>query len=159
MNKLIVLVLALAIAAPALADDLIPPVTSQGGEWGPAGTAFRGLPGSTSSDWRYDDPCGIYSWDMPEVSSFVPRAGWGDPTFEYDPCGPDFSGVVWGWGPGGSPDPCTPWYDGIDPCLPGGRTGAASFEGGSWDIGNFIDEAPVKDIWVQMTYLTTSGDA
>jgi len=52
MNKLIVLVLALAIAAPALADDLIP-------------APWRGEPGTTYSEWTYDDPCGVYDWEGP----------------------------------------------------------------------------------------------
>ena len=56
VRRFVILVLALAIATPALAEDLSP-------------AFFRGLPGTTFSDWTYDDPCGVYSFDPPESSS------------------------------------------------------------------------------------------
>ena len=135
MNKLIVLVLALAIAAPALADDLIAP-------------PWRNEPGSTYSQWTYDDPCGVYDWDPPEVYSFVPHPEKEDPTFPWDPCQPFFSGQVWG----SNDDPCAPvWYDSI-----AGRNGVIDFAYGSWDIGNFVHDQPTKNMWVQITYYNGS---
>jgi hypothetical protein len=145
MNKLIALVLALAIAAPVLADDLIPPVTSQDGEWGPAGTPWRGLPGSTYSQWTYADPCGVYDADWPDSSSFVPHPLKEDPWID-DPCTGSFSGQYWGSDiPDG--EPCMPWIPSAY-----GRDGLVVFAQGSWDFNNFVHEQPAKDIWMQITY-------
>lgn len=144
MNKLIVLVLALAIAAPALADDMVAP-------------SWRGDPGSTYSEWTYDDPCDVYDGDFPEISSFVggllnldnspagDPCSWGDPTFS----------AQW-WGSNDS-DPCAP----TPPWIPGafGRTGLVDFAFGSWDLNNFVDDLPAKDMWVQITYYAGGGPA
>jgi len=129
MKKFIALVLVLAFAAPLLADDLV---------YAP----FRGDPGSTRLVWTYDDPCGVYSWDAPESSSFVsdPPAG--------DPCGwgdPSFGMQVWGVS-----DPCNgdDWVSAYE-----GRNGVINFEVASWDLNNFVREPPsAKDMWVQVTY-------
>jgi hypothetical protein len=146
MNKLIVLVLAFAIVAPALADDI------------PAWYAdFRGDPGSTYAQWTYDDPCGVYDWDFPEVYSYQPdETADGEPKFVYDPCEAfptvPFAGQIWGW----PIDPCNlePWFA----TLADGRDGGISFGGGSWDIGNFIRPEPsAKDIWIQLTYFSLTG--
>jgi len=137
MNKLIVLVLALAIAAPALADDLV-------------SAPWRYEPGSTYSEWTYDDPCGVYDWDLPESSSFVSHPEKEDPVNPWDPCEPIFSCQVWG----SQGDPCDPvWYQNA-----AGRSGALHFAFGSWDIGNFWSEPqqPYKDMWVQITYFNDS---
>ncbi len=144
MNKLIVLVLALAIAAPVLADDLIPPVTSQDGEWGLAGTPWRGLPGSTYSQWTYDDPCGVGDWDMPEVTEWYSHPLKEDPWIE-DPCSGAIGGQFWVT----EIDPCTPaWYDNM-----GARQGGIEMKYASWDINNFVHDQPAKDIWIQITYM------
>jgi len=134
MNKLIVLVLALAIAAPALADDLIP-------------APFRGEPGSTYSQWSYDDGEGVYDWDLPETFSFVSHPDKEDPYIE-DPCSGAFSAQVWG-----IPDPCQAggevWVDTYM-----GRDGVINFGMASWDLNNFWSDPvqPAKDMWVQITY-------
>ena len=136
MKRFIVLVLALAIATPALAEDLSP-------------ASFRGLLGSTFSDWTYDDPCGVYSFDPPESSWFVSHPDMLDPE-GIDPCNPGFfSAQTWG----GDNDPCTSdWYD----ALPGGRQGGIDFAYGSWEMNNFIDgytgNGVIKEIWIQITY-------
>ena len=133
MNKLIVLVLALAIAAPAVADDLIP-------------APFRNEPGSTYSHWTYNDPCGVYDFDPPESSWYVehPDKEPPGPMPYWDPCSPYFSMQVWG----SNDDPCAPvWYDNIL-----GRQGVIDFAYGSWDMQNFVHDQPAKDLWVQITY-------
>ena len=146
MNKLVILVLAFAIVAPALAED-IP-------EWY---APFRSEEGSTYSHWTYDDGVGVYDWDMPDSDSFVPVTG--DPCASpyVDPCSGSFAAQVWGI----PIDPCAnsrnPWYDALpsDPCAP--RQGGVSFNIGSWDINNFLIDNPVKDVWIQMTYLVQGG--
>jgi hypothetical protein len=133
MNKLIVLVLALAIAAPALADDL-------------TSAPFRGEPGSTYSEWTYDDGDLLFDYDLPENSSFVSHPDKEDPEI-WDPCSGAFAGQVWG-----ASDPC---YGG-DSWLPTyeGRNGVINFGYGSWDVSNFWSDPPqpAKDMWVQITY-------
>ena len=161
MNKLIVLVLTLAIAAPVLADDRVAP--PQNPETG-VGTSWRGDPGSTYSEWTYDDPCNVYNYnyegpDWPEVTSFVPHPLKEDPPL-IDPCTPGyFSGQYWGshWYTDDE-DPCNVFNVG-DPCapawndvLPMGRQGGIDFAMGSWDLTNFVHDQPFKDIWVQITY-------
>lgn len=135
MNKLIVLVLALAIAAPALADDLIE-------------APFRGLEGTTYSQWTYNDPCGVFTGDKPESSWFVSHPDKIDPeTYEEDFPGEGiFSAVFWGSNVAGE-DPCMPWIPGAY-----GRTGIVEFQRGSWDLFNFVHDQPAKDIWMQITY-------
>ena len=155
MKKLITVVLVLAFAGSVLADDLIPAPWANDG----ADNRVPGLPGSTYSEWTYDDPCGVYDWDFPEASWFVSHPEKEDPTFPWDPCAPSFSGQVWGIHydpclPGG--DPCaTPWQD----VLPYGRNGGINLAIASWDIGNFNHDQPAKDIWVQLTYYTGAGPA
>jgi len=145
MNKLIVLVLALAIAAPALADDRVP-------------APFRGEPGTTYSEWTYDDPCNVYNSgspdyipDWPESSSFVSGEGYTDPGPYLD--GPHFSGQNWG----NDGDPCLPdWANN----LPGGRQGGINFLMGSWELNNFGEELTHnKDIWLQVTYWDDGAEA
>ena len=133
MNKLIVLVLALAIAAPALADDLIP-------------ASFRGLPGSTHSEWTYDDAELLFDWDLADSSSFVSHPDKEDP-YIWDPCSGAFSGQVWG-----ASDPCYGGESWLPTYL--GRTGVINFGYGSWDVSNFSSDPPqpAKDMWVQITY-------
>ena len=141
MNKLIVLVLAFAIVAPALADDLIP------APWANDGYDNRvpGLPGSTYSEWTYDDPCGLFYFDPADNSWFVSHPLKEDPYI--DPCSGAFSHQYWG----SDADPCAPdWAD----ALPGGvRQGGLVFAYGSWDMNNFVHDQPAKDLWVQITYL------
>jgi hypothetical protein len=134
MKKLITLLLVLAFAAPALADDIE--------AWY---APFRGDPGSTYSQWTYDDPCGVYEYDPPEVYSFVSHPEKLDPCFI--PYGSDYSAQVWGTNVSDWGDPCMPWIPAAY-----GRTGMIEFWGASWDISNFIHEQPAKDIWVQITY-------
>ena len=140
MKKLIVLVL--AFAAPALADDLIAP-------------AWRGEPGTTYSEWTYDDPCNLYDGDWPENSSFVSHPEKEDPAIEWgpDPCDPTYFSAQW-WGYGDWGQPGQPWW--VD-TLPNGRQGGISMGAGSWDFYNFIHDQPAKDIWVQITYLKQGG--
>ena len=139
MKKLLVLVLAFAIVAPALAEDTAPAV-------------FRGLPGSTLSNWTFDDDVGLFgeeetTYDWPDSSSFVSHPDKEDPWL-IDPCLPYFSGMNWGT----TGDPCglePGWLDG----LPGGvRQGGLNYMGGSFQINNFIHDQPAKDIWLQITY-------
>jgi hypothetical protein len=136
MNKLIVLVLALTIAAPALADD-IP-------EWY---APFRGEAGSTYSQWSYDDPCGVYDFDLPDTFSFVSHPHKIDPCV-MDPCSGAFTAQVWG-----GADPC---HSGGAAWLPTymGRPGVINYSYGSWDLSNFSSDPPqpAKDMWVQITY-------
>ena len=157
MNKLIIVVLAFAIAAPALADDLVE-------------APFRNLPGSTFSEWTYDDGVGVYDWynpDFPENSWYVSHPDKEDPAdWNSDPCNPTgfFGAQVWGLSSGENwDDPCNPYIVG-DPCgplwadaLPMGRQGGVNWHIASWDLNNFVAEGPsAKDIWVQMTYF--NGD-
>ena len=91
MKKLITLVLVLAFAAPALADDVIPPWWADDGGGSrvmPTGldpcdpyryTGPEQLQGSTYSQWTYDDPCGVFAWDEPETSWFVSHPEKEDP--------------------------------------------------------------------------------
>ena len=135
MNKLFFLVLAFAIAAPALADDFSP-------------AYFRGWEGSTYSEWTYDDPCGVGEWDGPDNSYFVSHPEKEDPY--QDPCSPGgawFSNQSWV----GNDDPCLPAWENL--LLPAGdRTGGLYYQWGSWDLNNFIHDQPAKDMWIQMTY-------
>jgi hypothetical protein len=136
MNKLIIVVLAFAIATPALADDLIAPT-------------WRGQQGTTFSEWTYDDDVDVYDWDGPDNSYFISHPAKEDPY--QDPCSP---GGAWfsyqGWGYDG--------WDGGDPCVADwrssgfGRTGMVNFLYGSWDLNNFVHDQPAKDVWVQITY-------
>ena len=84
MKKLITVVLVLAFAGSVLADDLIPAPWANDG----ADNRIPGAPGSTFSQWEYDDPCGVYEWDVPEDNYFVshparedPEGLWGSETF------------------------------------------------------------------------------
>ena len=169
MNKLVVLVVALAIAAPALADDLIPPWWADDGYGGrvmPTGqdpcdpfryTGPEQLQGSTYSAWTYDDPCNVFGpygpggapeGDYPDTSWFVSHPDKEDPWHEVG--GEQFSGQYWAE----NEDPCAPlWYESI-----AGRTGVVDFYAGSWDLNNFIHTQPAKDIQLQLTYLTQSGN-
>jgi len=146
MNKLIVLVLALAIAAPALADDRVQPPPHPTDPCYPV--TWRGAPGSTYSEWTYDDGVGVYTNDPPDNSWFVSHPDKEDPLAEFDGY---FSVQDWG----GDEDPETPdWFDG----LPGGiRQGGINFWYGTWWINNFVHDQPAKDMWVQVTYLTEDG--
>ena len=145
MNKLIIVVLAFAIVAPALADDLIP------APWANDGYDNRipGAPGSTYSEWTYDDPEGVYEYfaDYADNSWFVSHPEKLDPE-PLDPCLPHFSGMIWG----STGDPCglaPDWLDG----LPGGvRQGGINYAMGTWHMNNFIHDQPAKDMWVQVTY-------
>jgi len=174
MKKLIVLVMAVAIAVPALADDFSP-------------APFRGMPGSMYMEWSYDsdapNPEINDRWDGAEGNSFVPHPEKEDPWdwqgdyeewgYEFlDPCGfagldpcdpvfpPDYVGVygnqMWAGG-SGIEDPLNPgeWIDTAPAWLPTfiGRTGVMSdFAFGSWDMSNFTHDQPAKDMWVQITY-------
>jgi hypothetical protein len=89
MNKLIIVVLAFAIVAPALADDSSP-------------AAFRGDEGSTFSSWTYDDPEGVYEYfaDYADNSWFVSHPEKLDPE-PLDPCLPHARGEsTMQWVPG-----------------------------------------------------------
>jgi hypothetical protein len=133
MKKIIVLVLAFAIVAPALAEDLSP-------------ASFRGLPGSTFNEWTYVD--GENVWGGDDVADNY--------SFVTDPCATDPEGPGWqGWA--GDNDPCTPdWFDG----LPDGRQGGVNFRFGGWSAHNFDRPEPsAKDLWLQITYLSQSGEA
>ena len=157
-KKRIVLVLVLSFATPALADDYIPAPWANDG----ADNRIPGLPGSTYSEWTYDDPIGVYSWDPPESSWIVPHPDKLDPE-PIDPCNPSyFSAQRWGIHydpclPGG--DPCNPpWQD----VLPYGfkvRQGGINYAYASWDLNNFIHNQQFKDIRVQVTYFTGAGPA
>jgi hypothetical protein len=132
MKKLIVLLLALTIATPALAEDLVP-------------APFRGQEGSTYSHWTYDDPCNVYYGDAPDSYWIVSHPLKEDPWRE-DPCDPCSPFSMQWWGSNG--DPCAPaWY-----LTFAGRSGVVDFAYGSWDINNFIHDQPAKDLWVQVTY-------
>jgi hypothetical protein len=169
MKRFILLVLASAIAAPVLADDLIPAWWANDGYGNriqPTGSdpcnplrymGPSGLGGTTYSEWTYDDPCGVYSFDPPETSWYVSHPDYEDP-LPIDPCLPYFSAQQWG----SDDDPCNPdWSD----LLPSGRQGGVNFGYGSWDLNNFVlpwqpgpGELMSKDLWVQITYFT-GGDA
>jgi hypothetical protein len=136
----------------ANADDLNPP-------------SYRGLPGSTFSHWTYDEPAPVdpttgpdmddaFPWlDAPESSGFVPHPDFEDPEpvqviyedeFEGDFPGLDFADNF-SWQlfaiHGG-------WQQEFM-----GRSGVlVDYEGGSWDINNFIDNAPQKFIRLQLTW-------
>jgi hypothetical protein len=134
MNKLIALVLVLAFAAPVLADDLIP-------------APFRGQPGTTMNVWTYDDGENVWvGQDYADSYSFV-----SDPTAG-DPEGPGWQG----WA--GDGDPCTPdWFD----TIPNeSRQGFGNFRFGGWTAPNFDRPEPsAKDLWIQITYKSESGEA
>ena len=134
MKKLIALVLVLAFAAPAMADDIE--------EWY---APFRGEPGTTYSQWTYNDPCGVYDWDPAEAWSFVPHPEKEDPDPSLVYGEPAIQ--VWGNNMRDYSDPCMPWIPSAF-----GRDGIVDFAFGSWDISNFIHEQPAKDLWVQITY-------
>jgi len=135
MKLLLVFAIVLFVGAQVRADDLIE-------------APWRGSPGSTFSEWTYDDPCGVYLWDPPESSWFVPHPEKENPEL-IDPCLPYFSVQSWGEG-----DPCLPdWIPAV-----AGRNGVLYFQYGSWDINNFIHDQPSKDIWVQITYLNGTGE-
>jgi len=152
VKRFVVLVLASAVATPALADDFFP------APWANDGYNNRvpGMPGTTFSEWTYDDPCGVYSNDFPESSSFVSHHERFDPE-SMDPCLPYFSGQFWGSNIADA-DPCMPWIPSAF-----GRAGLIEFQRGSWDINNFVhDHLPdgvMKDIWVQVTYFAGGGAA
>ena len=136
MKKLLVLVLALAIVAPALADDLIP-------------APFRGEDRTTYSEWTYDDADFLYGGndtgpDYPEYSSYI---GEGLGLYEDNV---HFSTQWWGSSTPGDPATAV-WHDNI-PAL-GDRDGLIEFQRGNWDINNF-DGGIGKDIWVQITYMS-----
>ena len=137
MNKLIFLVLAFAIVAPALADDFM-------------AAPFRNEPGTTFSEWTYADGEGVFEWDLPDNSYFISHPDKEDPEW-IDPCEPTyFSFQEWG---GNEGDPCDPvWEDVLLPGGPDARQGGAYFQWGSWNMNNFIHDQPAKDMWVQMTY-------
>jgi hypothetical protein len=165
MKKLITLLLVLAFAAPAMADDLYP------AWWADDGYGDRVLPtgqedpidpctllpvprpnrytgpaqleGSTYSQWTYDDPCNVYDGDFPETSWFVVHPDKEDPWAE-DPCSGAFAAQWWA-----GPDPCqgANWLATYE-----GRTGVLNFGYGSWDLNNFEHDQPAKDLWVQVTY-------
>jgi hypothetical protein len=170
MKKLIVLVMALAIAVPALADDFSP-------------APFRYDPGSTYMEWTYDAdaPYSGYNdrWDIPDTHSFVThplkedpadwQGDWEEWGYEfingtpYDPCVPDtsYAGVfglqMWAMGSGMEEtpgDPCS-WVDTAPIWIPtlAGRTGVmADMAMVSWDLNNFVHDQPAKDIQMQITY-------
>ena len=152
MKRFVLLVLALAISTPALADDFFPAPWANDGH----NNRVPGMPGTTFSEWTYDDNVGVYYNDFPENSWFVPHPSGEDPFT--DPCSGYFSGQFWG----GDNDPCSPdWIFSV-----AGRSGIIGLQYGSWDINNFDlpwgpgpGELILKDLWVQVTYLTSSGDA
>ena len=138
MRRFVVLVLASAVAIPALADD-IP-------EWY---APFRGHLGSTFSDWTYDDPCDVFDGDLPDNSWFVSHPDWLDPY--QDPCYSNAFAVQW---LGYNGDPCaSDWYDALPG--PGGRQGGVVLGGASWNINNFVTDWPT--IWTPIT-LTFNAD-
>lgn len=155
MKRFVVLVLASAVAIPVLADDFIP------APWANDGYNDRipGVPSTTFSEWEYDDPCGVYSFDPPENSWYVSHPDFLNP-LPIDPCsGSWFSTQQWG----GDNDPCTSDWD---DALPSGRQGGVNFAYGSWDINNFVlpwgpgpGELIAKDFWVQLTYFNGDVDA
>ncbi|MHC5061249.1 MAG: PEP-CTERM sorting domain-containing protein [Planctomycetota bacterium] len=177
MNKLIVLVLAIAITAPALADDFSP-------------APFRGEPGSMFMEWTYETAPPVTGrngdlWDGSDNNSFEPHPDKGDPVDwsvpysytsptgpYYVPAGLDYTGVygcmMEAAGPTDFSDPCMPygvptsttWYDQLGG-LPDGSTRQGvlgGFAGGSWEMRNFISESPGKDFYIQITYTTGTGD-
>ena len=140
MKKLIVLMMALAIAVPALADDFMEPPAHPVDPAYPV--TWRGAPGSMYMEWTYDAAApgaGMGEaindhWDAHDVGSFVPHPEKEDPgTFQgdweewgyeyingvpYDPCYPDLSyagtyGAQQWAGGSGMPDPGDPcgWID------------------------------------------------
>lgn len=138
MKKLITVVLVLAFAGSVLADDLIP------APWANDGYDNRipGQPGSTYSEWTYDDPCNVFYGDTPENSWFVSHPDKEDPWIG------DTGHFSYQWW-GGQGDPCIPaWND----MLPAGRQGGITYQYGSWDMENFTHDQPAKDLWVQITY-------
>ena len=141
MKLLLVCAIVLFVGEQVMADDLVE-------------APFRGLAGTTFSEWTYDDPCGVYLWDPPENSWFVSHPSIIIDPCLIDPCLPYFS--VQQWGSNGDPcDPCAPdWAD----MLPAGRQGGIVFLEGSWDINNFIFDQASKDIWIQITYLNGTGE-
>ena len=130
MKKLITLLLVLAFAAPALADDVVE-------------APFRGLEGTTYAQFTYDDPCGVYDYDFAETSWFVSHPDKGDPCLWGEP---SHAGQFWGTNVADD-DPCAPWVPSAF-----GRTGLVDFVMGSWDLGNFMHDQPAKDMWIQITY-------
>ncbi len=162
MDKLLVLVLALAIAAPALADDFSP-------------APFRDEPGSMFMEWSYDEAPPVPGriddiWDGADNNTFVPHPAKGDPIDWQDaytnsigpgpsdaPAGLDFTGVygsqMWAVGPTDTP---TEWLSDVSLT----RLGVLdNFAGGSWEMHNFISDAPAKDFYIQITYATTDGSS
>jgi hypothetical protein len=126
-------------AAQVMADDINP-------------APFRGEVGSTFIHWTYDDPLPSteedFPWDPPDVSSFVsgplpghPNALMVDPeTGDWDGNNPDeFALQVFA---------ATGWSDSFM-----GREGVLTdFVFGSWDLRNFFDRQPTKEVWMQLTW-------
>ncbi len=162
MNKLIVLVLALAIVAPALADDVVIPWWADdglGNRVGPTGqdpcdparwTGPEQLQGSTFSEWTYDVDTGDPFF--PDDSYFVSHPLKEDPWHEIG--GEPFSGQWWV-----ESDPCAgPVWSDTKP-YSGTRQGHLNFLGASWDVQNFIHDQPAKDMQIQITYFNGTAEA
>ena len=163
MDKLLVLVLALAIAAPALADDFSP-------------APFRGEPGSMFMEWSYEEAPPVPGriddiWDGADLSYFTTHPDKGDPIDWQEaytsniggpldaPAGLDFAGVygsqMWAVGVG---ETATEWLSVVPPGGEDDRKGVLdNFVEGSWEMHNFISDAPAKDFYIQITYATGDG--
>lgn len=164
-RKLLFLIALLGLVSTAWADDLNPP-------------SWRGLPGSTVSNWTYDDApsSGDPEWPLeaPEYSNFVSHPEKGDPgNFLARATDEGWlweQGVAWDgatWASWNSGWPLPPehyennfslqvWAAGAGghTWVPtyGGRTGVINNFAGSYDIYNFWSMQPLKDIWVQITW-------
>jgi hypothetical protein len=154
-RKLLFLIAMLGLVSTAWADDLNPP-------------PWRGLPGSTMSQWTYDNPPPI-TWtqfpriDAPELATFVPHPEKLDPGNFRERA----EAEGWYWLPGAPPEP-DPAYDGFALQLWGaytwlptfqGRTGVLEFDMGSWDIYNFDSVQPEKWMWLQVTWMPATRGA
>lgn len=131
--------------ARVMADDLNP-------------APFRGEVGSTFIQWTYDDPLPSteveFPWDPPDVSSFVSGPLPGNPNaLMVDPEPGDWDGN----NPGEfamQVFAATGWSDSFM-----GRDGVLTdFEFGSWDMRNFFDNQPQKDVWMQLTWKPMNPD-
>lgn len=154
-RKLLFLITVLGLVGTAWADDINPP-------------PWRGTPGSTVSQWTYDNPPPVI-WDMyprldaPDYGWFVPHPEKGDPGNFLERAIDE--GWITGWWE------MSTWHEGYGDAayyednfsmqlfgqyqwLPTffGRTGVLYFDMGSWDIYNFWSMQPAKDMWVQLTW-------
>ena len=161
-RKLLFLIALLGLVGTAWADDPLPP------DW-------RALPGSTFSEYRYDNPApsGDPGWPLraPEVSSYVPHPEKGDPGNFLERATTDGwlweQGVAWDgatWAPWTSGYPLPPsyyennfsmqvWAGEGGTWMPTheGRTGVlTSYYGASYDIYNFWSVPPQPEKWVQI---------